>query len=426
MTDRASFTDPLSSQQRADAQISNPATPITATTPLEWVQPTEELKTNDPSNGGITPSSGKSTGAFDISALNRWLATAQAGKSTPLGEAYGITGGGLDPNDVRSLPSFMTGPDKEVYEKKVVNSAGSIDESKKQKFLKDMNSIDITKKKPNSGAGINPDTGGSFLDTIDLADGFFSTPQLMSNKELVTNGSVLKFQSAYKQFQLALNEASKLPVEQRADFISSATGELKVSMLPILDKAKGIIYAQAGGTRTGQYDRLNDFWKELESYQRLYSASAEDINGTIKAYQDQAEKLSVAFTKLDFTQKSENAKTRLKSNPTYVGFIELMMEANPDRKAVIKNMFDSPTISDEEKTFIEDKFIGGSFKQLFDARAQAIKDFWPQAAAWFKDFDQIIQVKNEIYKTRLDDVLEDTKAPIINYNQLNFSTVTWY
>lgn len=53
----------------------------------------------------------------------------------------------------------MTGPDKEVYEKKVVNSAGSIDESKKQKFLKDMNSIDITKKKPNSGAGINPDTG---------------------------------------------------------------------------------------------------------------------------------------------------------------------------------------------------------------------------------------------------------------------------
>lgn len=129
-------------------------------------------------------------------------------------------------------------------------------------------------------------------------------------------------------------------------------------MLPILDKAKGIVYKQAGGTRTGQYDRLNDFSKELESYQRLYTASAEDINSTIKAYQDQSEKVSVAFTKLDFKQKSENAKTRLKSNPTYVGFIELMMEANPDRKAVIKNMFDSPTISDEEKTFIEDKFIG--------------------------------------------------------------------
>lgn len=87
------------------------------------------------------------------------MATAQRGKSTPLGEAYGITGGGLNPDEVSGLPTFMTGPDKEVYEKKVVNSAGSIDESKKQKFLKDMNSIDITKKKPNSGSGINPDTG---------------------------------------------------------------------------------------------------------------------------------------------------------------------------------------------------------------------------------------------------------------------------
>lgn len=50
-----SSSNPLSSQQRADAQISNPASPITATAPLDATQPTENLRSSDPSNGGVVP-----------------------------------------------------------------------------------------------------------------------------------------------------------------------------------------------------------------------------------------------------------------------------------------------------------------------------------------------------------------------------------
>ena len=54
MSARAPIDSPLTSQARADAQISNPATPITATAPLEPTAPVEPLKTANPDNGGIT------------------------------------------------------------------------------------------------------------------------------------------------------------------------------------------------------------------------------------------------------------------------------------------------------------------------------------------------------------------------------------
>jgi hypothetical protein len=52
-----------------------------------------------------------------------------------------------------------------------------------------------------------------------------------------------------------------------------------------------------------------------------------------------------------------------------------MMEANPEKKNIIQGMMNDNTVTDTEKDFLTDKFIGGSFKELFDQRAQAIKDF---------------------------------------------------
>ncbi len=100
------------------------------------------------------------------------------------------------------------------------------------------------------------------------------------------------------------------------------------------------------------------------------------------------------------------------------------MEANPNHKGMIQAMMNRPTVDEQEKEFLLDKFIGGSFKELFDQRAQAMNDFGPQAAAWFKDFDQILNVKKEIYKERSDDVLENMTAPVVDYNRLNFSVNT--
>ena len=76
MSARAPIDSPLTSQARADAQISNPATPITATAPLEPTAPVDPLKTSNPDNGGITPASTPKTGGFDINAINRGLSAA--------------------------------------------------------------------------------------------------------------------------------------------------------------------------------------------------------------------------------------------------------------------------------------------------------------------------------------------------------------
>lgn len=104
-----------------------------------------------------------------------------------------------------------------------MKSAFDGDKTKQQKFLQDMQGVDIQKKIANSGVGIHPDVSGSLSDTGDLADGFMQSSQLLNNKELVGNGSIAKFTSAYKAFTDAISQAQKMPMEQRADFISGAT-----------------------------------------------------------------------------------------------------------------------------------------------------------------------------------------------------------
>lgn len=70
MSARAPIDSPLTSQQKSDAQISNPASAITPTAPLEPTAPVDPLKTANPDNAGITPSSQPKSG-FDINAINR-------------------------------------------------------------------------------------------------------------------------------------------------------------------------------------------------------------------------------------------------------------------------------------------------------------------------------------------------------------------
>lgn len=59
---------------------------------------------------------------------------------------------------------------------------------------------------------------------------------------------------------------------------------------------------------------LNAFSKDLDEYSRLYRASPEELQETIRSYEDQDRKFSVAYKKADWTSKSQNAKTRLRSN----------------------------------------------------------------------------------------------------------------
>lgn len=411
-------------QARKDAQMSNPATPMTATNIDIATQPTDQIVTSDPTNGGVVP--GDSKKPFDINALNRGLSMAGLGKQNwDLAKSYGISGNGVGEDETKNLPGFLNDGEGNTYERKIKKASNEMDEAKKTRFFQDMKWIDIQKKQANSGAAIHPDIGGSFENTTDLAEGFMRSTQILNNKALTADGSIQKFKSAKDAFDQALQDSAKLDPSARTSAIQASLGELKMTMIPLVDKSKGIVYAQEGG-RTAAYDRLNDFSKELSQYEKLYKSSPDEIQNTIKSYQDQDNKYSVWYQKLDFLSKSENAKSRLRSNKAYMAFMDVMSEANPDMKGIIWNMMNASTITDDEKTFIEKNFIGGSFKELFNARSQAIKDFGPSAASWFKDFEDIISVKNELYKTRMDDVLEGMKAPTIDPNQLMFYINKWY
>lgn len=406
-------------QARKDAQMSNPATPMTPTNSDIATQPTDRVVTSDPTNGGVVPGDNAKK-PFDINALNRGLSMAGIGKQdNDLAKSYGISGNGVAEEETTGLPSFLSDPEGNTYERKIKKATNEMDEAKKTRFFQDMKGIDLQKKQPNSGSAIHPDIGGSFQDTTDLADGFMRSTQILNNKALTADGSIAKFKWAYDAFSNALQQSAKLDPVSRTSAIQESLGELKMAMIPLVDKSKGIVYAQEGG-RTAAYDRLDSFGKELSQYEKLYKSSSEDIQNTIKSYQEQDNKFSVAYQKLDFTQKSENAKSRLRSNKAYTAFMDVMVEANPEMKPIISGFMNASTITDDEKAFLEKNFIGGSFKELFDTRAQAIKDFWPSAAAWFKDFEDIISVKNELYKTRMDDITEGMKAPVIDPNQLMF------
>ena len=406
-------------QARKDAQISNPATPITPTNTDIATQPTDKVVTADPTNGGVVPGDNAKK-PFDINALNRGLSMAGIGKQdNALAKSYGISGNGVAEEETSTLPWFLSDAEGNTYERKIKKATNEMDEAKKTRFFQDMKGIDLQKKQPNSGSAIHPDIGGSFQDTTDLAEGFMRSTQILNNKELIGNGSVEKFKSAYDAFSNALQQSVKLDPVSRTSAIQESLGELKMAMIPLVDKSKGIVYRQEGG-RTAAYDRLDSFGKELSQYEKLYKSSSEDIQNTIKAYQEQDNRFAVSYEKLDFKAKSINAKTKLKENKAYMAWLDIMEETNPDLAFWIKEFRTSDVITDREEEFIKKNFVGWSFKQLFDARTQAIKDFWPSAAAWFNDFEDIINVTKWFYKTRMDDITENMVAPTIDPNQLMF------
>lgn len=233
-------------QAKQDAQIANPNSSITPATTPQGATEVQPMASSDPTNGGITPSGGLSSSGFDMDKLNQGLATANFGSKNPssLAGAYGINDGGSSFEDIQGMKEVVSDPSGETYYREAVKRSSQMDETKRTKFVEAMNGIDISKKVANSGAAIKAYVGGSFEQTVDLAESFARNPALMNNKELVGTGAIAAFREAYTQFGTSLQEAMKLPKEQQGDAIQASIGELKMSMIPVLTKAKGIIFAK--------------------------------------------------------------------------------------------------------------------------------------------------------------------------------------
>lgn len=414
----------LSSQQRADAQISNPATPITATAPLETTKPTEQLWSSNPSNGGIVPTQSEKP-QFDIDKLNLGLQMMwRQGKDTStIDSAYGINVW-LSSSELEDKPQFLSANGKDYYlEKKKLSD--SMEESNRDKFIQEIGSIDLMKKQPNSGIAIHPNTGGTFEQTTDIADSLMKSWQIMNNKELIADSSIDKFKSAYAAFSTALQQSIKLDPEARTSAIEWPIWDLKMALLPLVWKVKSIIYAQEWW-KTSAYNKIDSYEKELLRYEKLYKASSDEIKNTIGNYQNQSNSYAVQYSELTYKSPSINAKTKLNDNKAYQIFLDTMMELNPQMAWKIKQFRDDKSLSWEEREFISTHFEWGTFKELFDMRAEAIKNFWPLAAANFKQYDQIIEVKKLADKDLRNDMMENMKSPVIDPNKLMFYINKWY
>lgn len=411
-------------QARKDAQVSNPATPITPTETDIATQPTDKVITTDPSNGGVTRSAEQKPG-FDIPTLNRWLQMMgmQWKEKSTIDSAYGVSTG-IDQSELWNFQQFIS-KDTKDYELTKVKLSDSMEESKKTKFLQEVWTIDLEKKQPNSGAAIHPNTWGTFEDITDLADGFIKSTQILNNKELISSGYIQKFKTAYDIFSQALESSEKLDPVARTSAIQESLGELKMAMLPLVEKSKWIIFVQEWGKTSG-YNKLDSIEKDLLRYEKLYKAWADEIKNTISNYQNQSNRYAVQYSELTYKSPSINAKSKLNENKAYQIFLDTMMELNPQNAGMIQKFKEDKWLSWEEREFIKTHFEWGTFKELFSMRADAIKNFWPFAAVNFNEYDEIIQVQKLADKDRRNDILENMQSPDIDPNKLMFYINKWY
>jgi len=206
-----------SSQARADAQISNPATPITATKSLEATQTVDPLKTANPDNGGITPATQttEKPASFDVSSLSRGLknfdiwvyntmiAADKSQSSNELTKWYGIDLGWYTAEEAQTwFQNTMSDPNDPniIYWKILTRKSNGWDKTLQAKFIRDIQQVDMDKKQANSGAWVNPDLWLDRGSTMDLAN-LFTQSDILKNKKLNEAWDVDKFILAFNNFK---------------------------------------------------------------------------------------------------------------------------------------------------------------------------------------------------------------------------------
>lgn len=438
-----------SSQARADAQISNPATPITATKSLEATQPVDPLKTANPDNGGITPATQttEKPASFDVSSLSRGLknfdiwvyntmiAANKAQSSTDLTKWYGIDLGWYTAEEAQTgFQNTMSDPNDPniIYWKILTRKSGGWDKTLQAKFIRDIQQVDMDKKQANSGAWVNPDLWLDRGSTMDLAN-LFTQSDILKNKKLNEAWDVDKFILAFNNFKTANAGLAAIPFDSRADAISWPLWSLKAALSPLVDKAISIDLAQNNWIKSKLFYELEASQKGLNDYMKIHKASKEDLGSLIQWYQKQNELYSVSYGAITwpnwYQQKSINAKGKLNASPIYKNFIETMIEVDPDMAPIMKKWQNDTTISKEEQAYLNKHLFGEwQVKEMLDLRQKMIDEKVPGAWDAFKPYQEFVDIKNSLNDTMADDLIQNSKsAPSsMTLKSLSFGVNTWY
>jgi len=185
------------------------------------------------------------------------------------------------------------------------------------------------------------------------------------------------------------------------------------------------------GVKTALYYSLETPKQGLTRFNQLYQASADNLKQTIEWYQKQNNLYSVYYKEITgpnaWQNKSQNAKSRLNQNPAYQNFLSVMKEGNPEVAALIDSFKTNDTITEQETNFIKKHLLGSdSIKQMMDLRSQMIKEQWPWAAAYFKDYQSLLDISKDLNNTKEDDLIENMNTPTWNVKNLFFKVSTWY
>lgn len=435
MSGRAPYTpgNPLSSQQRADAQISNPAAPITATAWLEPTQPTDNLRSSDPSNGGVVPVDAAKLWSglknFSINDINFQLWATTAWESSIYSKSFGIDTWWFSKDEVDKMNATIIDPNNSniVYWKEITKRQGNYgDQSLQAKFLDAVNTIDLDKKTASSWVGVNPNIG------IDIDTVVQLTEELLKTSSTAKNDPNLW--QAYNAYIGALNEALKTG---NPDAIRSAVewpaGALKVALAPIVDKAMRKEWFDNNKVETQQYYWMKKILDGLLEYKKYFDASSDELRSAIQKYKEQTGKYKVEYKQIigpnAYQTKSQNAASKMKSSPLYQNFIWIMKEIDPDMKDILSVWSKDTVISEKEEAYLKKNLFGHeSIKQMLDLRSRMIAEQWPAAAAYFKEYQEIIDLYKTFNASAIDDYIDRSKSIPSNYDlkNLRFQVKSWY
>jgi hypothetical protein len=279
---------------------------------------------------------------------------------------------------------------------------------KYNKLIKDSEMIDFNKRKPMTFEGMDVDFAMPILDVVEFAIEVAQRGLLPEDAESINIiASIIPDLKEYR-------EKGKV-----TDVLAQVSNALKDSFYVDLKQASTTYYYSDLYTKGSLVEeQMKNVLNTLEIIPKLSLLGPEEsmnfMKGEVTKYAGSIYETIKADDYGNTSRTSKNAKERLLNNPWYVGYVETVKDTQPELYQLLIDASQNEYITDEEakiigeisrnaeevsrqKQIIEDQFGWETMNNLFsnkDERGASLND--------------LIDMKWEVYKTVLDDEIQDS------------------